>query len=137
AVRLAPGDLAIHELLLDRVIRSTDEPAEPARIDTLLERVWVKLDALAQELGLSGGSLAQLWSAALTLLETRYAEHEDDLNPQITAAVRARVHAAIDEPEQFTALLELLRARRRWADVLDLLLEADERHAALDPAALD
>jgi tetratricopeptide (TPR) repeat protein len=129
ALRLAPGDRGLHELLLARVGWTDDD------LDGSLARVCASLDGFVQELELEGPALAQMWSAALELLEQR--QHDVELGERIAELLRARVELAIDTPESFAALLELLRARGRWDLTLELLLRADQRHRNLSLAQLD
>ena len=140
AIRLAPADPTVHALILERLIRAGGAELD-AELDAVLARVWAKLDGLSSALELHGDRLAQLWSAALSLLEERY-EGASALPDSIAEALRVRVEAAIDDPRATAssdrpALLDLLRQRRRWRTVFELLARADERHGDLELGQLD
>ncbi|PRP91374.1 Tetratricopeptide repeat protein [Enhygromyxa salina] len=158
AARIAPGDPDLHAQLLRRAklaalglvaeprdaSDSSDaepstrpdpalDPRTPEQVDAILDRLFTSLDALARDLDLAGAALAELWSSAMTLVEVELVgAHAPDLPARVASALRERVEAQVDAPETYAALLSLLRERACWADVVDLLLWADERHHDLE-----
>ena len=158
AMRIAPADEALHRELLRRtslatlgyihVGTDTEDPAAersilrpdpellPSSEDELhsvLEALFASLDALARAAELRGPSLAELWSQAIAHVEIELAgEFAAQLSTRIDVALREHVEAWVDDPPTYMALLGLLRERECWADVVDLLLWADERHHDID-----
>jgi tetratricopeptide (TPR) repeat protein len=128
AARIDPGSRELHDALVDRL--PEDQPEIAA---------CEQLDALARELDLQALGLAQLWTSGLASLDRRFAEHtrSEPASAWITAILRERTERAIDDREAFTGLLELLRERGRWSDVLDLALLAGDRIGGPPSAMLD
>src|SRR5690606_36687514 len=104
-------------------------------LDGSLARVSTSLDALARELDLRDAELAQMWSAAVELLED--GDPPAELGERVAELIGTRVEAAIDADQEFAAMLELLRARGCWDRLLELLLRADSRHGELELDQLD
>jgi tetratricopeptide (TPR) repeat protein len=126
-MRIDPGARALHDALAERL---PDEQPEIAACE--------QLDAFARELDLRGADLARLWSTGLASLERRFGERVtgEPTSSRVAAILRERSERALGDREAFTGLLELLRERGRWADVLDLvLLAGDPSTAALDEIA--
>lgn len=137
-VAAEPGDAG--QSIGDRSILRPDPELAPASEDELhsvVEALFVMLDALARAAELRGAALAQLWAQAIAHVEIELAgAHAMQLSTRIDVALREHAEAWVDDPPTYAALLGLLRARACWADVVDLLLWADERHHDLDLAEL-
>ncbi|EDM73609.1 hypothetical protein PPSIR1_01669, partial [Plesiocystis pacifica SIR-1] len=116
-----------------------------ALAESVLQRHIDAIDALVRELDVHGEALAAVWRGASQALDARIESPEPGLpGPALHRvvghfhlAVRERCEAALDDRAAFMGLLDLLRARGRWAMVLDLTLWFGERREPVDVAMLD